>query len=85
MLISFKYRKYRISLGSFFLWVFFNILKFVYIEHKFIYFQGGFFNGSNKRKHIKEIYHTSYHFLYNFESLPTFQWLQDKLEAAVIS
>ena len=38
-----------------------------------------------KAKHIKEIYHTSYHFLYNFESLPTFQWLQDKLEAAVIS
>ena len=30
-------------------------------------------------------FYNTYHFLYNFESLPTFQWLQDKLEAAVIS
>lgn len=50
MLISFKYRKYRISLGSFILWVFKNILKSVYKEHKYIHFQGGFFNGSNKCK-----------------------------------
>lgn len=84
MVISLKYRKYRISLGSFFLWVFFNILKFVYIEHKFIS-KVGFLMDQINAKHIKEIYHTSYHFLYNFESLPTFQWLQDKLEAAVIS